>query len=500
MGRVLVLGLDGADKTLLLRWANDGTLPTIGSLMETGAWCTVENPPGLFAGSVWPSFFTGVSPARHGKYCSNQIETGTYDDHRVHGFDPCFHTIWDVLSNDGKTVAIIDAPKSEVSRDLNGIQVVDWGTEDFDIELRSCPPELAREIRRKYGQNTIVESDIDNTDARSLQRLRDELLSRLRKKSALSAEIFAQSRWDFFFTLFTEVHTAGHVCWHLHDVDHPRFDEALFGSVGDIVRDVYVATDSVLRGFIEQAGADTNIFVYSVNGMGANYTGIHLLDDILLARDHMQLSGGRHALARTANWIDRRIPGPIYERSYSLQRSIRRALSLPVRDRQFRSAFQVPTNAVIGGVRLNLIGREPDGIIEERDYDAFCQRLSGILAGLVNVDTGNSAICRVIQTRQVFAGKHIMDLPDILVEWAQDAPISSVYSSETGLVSKELSTHRTGDHRSDGVLFAIGPQQRRGAIAESISIYDLAPTISSLLGCDFPDADGVDASYQLGLS
>jgi predicted AlkP superfamily phosphohydrolase/phosphomutase len=452
----------------------------------------------LFAGSVWPSFHTGVSPARHGKYCSYQIRNGSYDFHRVHGFDARFETLWDLLSRHGSKVAVIDAPKSGVSTRINGIQLVDWATEDFAMELRSSPAELAGEIRGRYGTNPIVELEFARAGADRLAILRKLLLARLEAKAKLSEDLLSRDEWDFFFTLFTEVHTAGHVCWHLHDRNHPLHDEAVAGSVGDIVRDIYVATDAALGSYIARAGPQTYVCVYSVNGMGANYTGTFLLDDILLSLDRNRLSAPRRLLARTADWMDRQIPGRIYGSVYPLQRALRRSLALPVRDSALRSCFRVPSNAIAGGVRVNLAGREPQGIVAPRQYDEFCATLVRDLSALVNGDTGNPVVRRVIRTHDVYAGEHLDDLPDLLVEWTQDAPVSHVHSPATGSVRKAFDGHRTGEHRSDGILFVVSPSHAGGEVTEHISVVDLAPTLGALLNARFADTDGRDVSRQLG--
>jgi hypothetical protein len=67
--QALFIGLDAADKDLLLEWAHAGHLPHIRALLGRAAWGVTRNPLGLFVGAVWPSFYTGVSPARHGRYC-----------------------------------------------------------------------------------------------------------------------------------------------------------------------------------------------------------------------------------------------------------------------------------------------------------------------------------------------------------------------------------------------------------------------------------------------
>ena len=80
--RVLALGVDGASPDLLERWALDGTLPHVGSLVRRGLAGRTRSLDGFFVGSTWPSFFTGVTPARHGLHYQVQLEPGTDRYHR----------------------------------------------------------------------------------------------------------------------------------------------------------------------------------------------------------------------------------------------------------------------------------------------------------------------------------------------------------------------------------------------------------------------------------
>ncbi|HEY5140594.1 MAG TPA: hypothetical protein VIJ25_14960, partial [Methylococcales bacterium] len=70
--KVLFIGIDSADKDLISQWANAGLLPTFQSLFQKAAWGVTTNPVGFYVGALWPSFATGVSAARHGRYCYEQ--------------------------------------------------------------------------------------------------------------------------------------------------------------------------------------------------------------------------------------------------------------------------------------------------------------------------------------------------------------------------------------------------------------------------------------------
>lgn len=497
--RVVVVGVDGARVQLLNEWAKSGDLPAFRRLYDSSAFATVKTPPGLFSGSVWPSFYTGVSPARHGRYASRQLKSGTYDVIRQHGYDYSLPNLWDVLSERGKRVAIIDAPKSIPSKGIRGVQVVDWATEDFSMELRSVPPELAAEIASRFGTNEIVEEDETDSGLPRLVSLRDDLLERVDRKLAMSEDILSREPWDFFFTLFTEVHTAGHVCWHLHDKRHPCHVTEHAASAGDVIKDVYVATDRAIGRLMDKVGDDAYFFVYDVNGIGPNYTGNHILDDVLLALDRQVLPPLRHALAGAVNRLEAFTPWRVQKLLYPIQQALRSALSLPVRDPAQRRYFQVPTNGIAGGIRINLEGREPEGKVSPNDYDGLCHELAARLSELTDLETGMPVVKRVIKTHEVYSGTHLDELPDLLVEWIERSMINGVRSPNTGVVTRSFAASRTGDHTADGVVFVRGPGIGPGSELKPISIYDMAPTLCGILGVRFPNSDGSDVAARLGL-
>jgi predicted AlkP superfamily phosphohydrolase/phosphomutase len=116
--KLLAIGLDALEQSLVRQWMESGELPALASLQERAVRGSTTNEPGLYTGSVW------------GCYYYRQIVNGTYNtvhflpEHLKH---PPF---WKALSDQGLRVAVIDVPKSMLTENLNGIQVVDWGLHD----------------------------------------------------------------------------------------------------------------------------------------------------------------------------------------------------------------------------------------------------------------------------------------------------------------------------------------------------------------------------------
>ena len=75
--RVLVIGLDAAESTLLERWSAEGRLPGIAALTAGGAVWRLDNPLETLPGAVWPEIETGRSCRRMAHYFHpDQIRTG----------------------------------------------------------------------------------------------------------------------------------------------------------------------------------------------------------------------------------------------------------------------------------------------------------------------------------------------------------------------------------------------------------------------------------------
>lgn len=108
--KALVIGIDAATFDLILPWIKEGKLPTFKKLIENGAWCPLDTVPNLNSAAAWPSFATGKHPANHGIICFYEHKENSYDIRLVNGSDIDGKTFWEILSEAGKRVGIINVP------------------------------------------------------------------------------------------------------------------------------------------------------------------------------------------------------------------------------------------------------------------------------------------------------------------------------------------------------------------------------------------------------
>lgn len=527
--KVLFIGLDAAEPDLIGRWSDEGLLPTFRSLREKGIWAPTANPPRVYNGAVWPSLNTGVVPRRHGRYFYTKL-----NGYHMRGVRPTkmvHRPFWDVLTDEGLRAALIDVPYANPVAKLNGIQVVDWLVHDrtlvpeeqrhteenetvahydeaSDPKLHTFPASLSPQVLH-YGSNREVPaSELSGRSTGAFRRFRDRLIERIEAKTNFSIQTLKDGQWDLFMTVFHEAHDVGHECWHFHDSAHPDHDPEYLRQFGDPILDVYQALDRSVGRILELADPDTTTIVFSSHGMGPTLDGNSMLDLVLTRLVEHRTPRGLTAVDGL-NRAWGAIPAGLRTHLSPLRNRVRKKLheALVGSTRRDRKCFAISTNAYCGGIRINLVGREPNGRIHPgEEFDRFCADLKKDLLELVDGETGEPAVRAVlgyeemfprdIYTEDLHSGEFKGDRADLLVEWTKRT-FKSLASPKVGRIEKTNQNSRTGDHLDIGMFLASGKQVQAGTRLNSVPVIDIAPTIASLLGVQLPDADGTPLSALL---
>ena len=143
----------------------------------------------------------------------------------------------------------------------------------------------------------------------------------------------------------------------------------------------------------------------------------------------------------------------------------------------------------LSGIFINRKGRESLGIVNEEDeLQNLKQELINKLSGLVDKDSGETAIREIINTEKMYSGPYVYDAPDLLVGY--NAGYRNSWACATGRVTESVFEdnvrHWSGDHAVDpkivpGVLFV-----NKKINTKPPDIKDIAPTIIKLFGIPVP--------------
>ena len=105
----------------------------------------------------------------------------------------------------------------------------------------------------------------------------------------------------------------------------------------------------------------------------------------------------------------------------------------------------------------------------------------------LNPATGQPAVAGVVRTADVYQGPNLSELPDLIVQWAREAPIESLEHPDIGTISAEGYPVRKAQHSPDGFMIAGGPAIAEGQRIDGARTIDFAPTVLHLLGQPVPE-------------
>jgi predicted AlkP superfamily phosphohydrolase/phosphomutase len=501
----MLLGFDSAAPELLEEGMADGWLPNLARLRERGVYGRLRSTSEWLVSSHWVSFYLGVPPGEHGCYHFLQWRA---DAMALRRLDPAWmigEPFWRRMGAEGVRVVALDVPYTHAPRGRETVELSGWATNELTFSPYASPSRLKQDVHRIFGRS-LRESDQGLAFERysprplpELLRTRDQLVEILGRSSRLARELAAREPWDLFLTVLGAPHRAGHLLWSGSSVQGeagPEAEAALRGAL----RDVYAATDRAIGELVDAAGADTHVMVFGLIGMAHNTS----RTDILPAMLARILAGATDAEAaheklRLAKRLRQAIP-------LDWRHAVKTHLPLPIQDRLSafwrtgrvdwaRTRAVSLTADVHGYIRINLRGREAQGIVEPgRDFDDLCDEIARGLLGFVDSVTGEPVVEGVRRTDEIYPdGSRLAALPDLIVRWAASpcAQTADVVSPRHGRIAwptpGKNPNGRSGNHTAEGFLIAAGAGIHPGSSLDPRShILDLAPTVYALLGREAP--------------
>jgi predicted AlkP superfamily phosphohydrolase/phosphomutase len=272
----------------------------------------------------------------------------------------------------------------------------------------------------------------------------------------------ARDDWHLLNAVFMATDRAQHILWRHLDREHPLHDPEAAAEGVRRLREVFVRMDAIVGQAMARAkeiGAE--VMVLSDHGFAPFNDQVHL-----------------NTALRKAGLLKLREP--------SLPADAHQALSGENLNRIDFAATQAYALG-LGGVYLNLKGRERYGVVDEAERDLVTRIVIGVLKKIRD-PRGRPVVRRVLRNEDVYAGPHAADLPDLLVCFEPGHRVSwatVVGGAPEGDVVVPNRSAWSGDHcsvdpeRIPGVLFC--SRQLRDD-AGTPGLLDYAPSILGLMG------------------
>jgi predicted AlkP superfamily phosphohydrolase/phosphomutase len=498
--RVVALAVDAADRELVLRWAAEGKLPALQGLIERGRVARLQSDGLHLPESTWPTIVTGCRPHTHGVYSWREVEPGTYQRTRRPARSPR-PPFWELLREDpaAPEILLLDVPAAPYDGGDGITAVLGWGQRGA-IHRHSMPDGLLDDVEQRHGTyarnlNRDVPGRplLERAQLRSMERM-------AARRTEVLRDLMTSQPWDLCVAPYFESHFAGHA-FHMYAARDAYLERVPRGpGLGDALLRVYQSVDAGIGELVDAAPPDTHFAIFSGFGLRPNTSGMALLPRVLAKLGYTvptPVSG--HSRRRE---VMRRIALTAIPRP--LARAIRRRTLTPEdleahMDRLWlestdweRSRAWVEAEPGSAGIRLNVAGREPSGIVEPgAEYDALCAEIATELGELTDARTGHPAIEAVWHRDELGTGANTEALPDLIIGFTQSAVLRSVRHPRAGLVKEDRADWKITEHDNEGFLIVAGPEVADGVDAIEGRIEDIAPTIMRLMGSSVPsEVDG----------
>jgi len=489
---VLLVGLDAAAPATMESLFESGAAPTLQELFTSGTHGTLRSQIPPWAPSAWPSLYTGRNPGRHGVF--DVLTFDGYDWSVVDASHVRERTLLEYLDHHGYTSVAVNGPVTHPPPTIDGAVVPGYLAPE---EPQCYPPGLFADIESKFGDYRIY-PDADATGR--------DLIADYCELAASRGRVF---RWladrfgaDFGFLQFQVTDTVFH--------EFPGDDDA--------VRTVYETVDETLADVIADCAPET-VFVVSDHGM-AEYGGTEFRVNEYLAREgfvettsggagmptwstalETSLRNGTDPGTRVDAGVGERLLALVARAGLTTQRATRVLDALGLTDTVGRfvprrvseaAARQVDFAASEAymrsrselGVRINLAGREPDGVVPPASYEHVRDDLVETLSAVTTPD-GNPVFETVARRERFFDGPYVDRAVDVVTVPAdfQHLPTARL----DGSVFDE--PRQPYNHTLSGVVAATGAAVGDAPIGNA-HLFDVAPSI--LAAMDVPPDERMD--------
>ncbi|MDZ7673370.1 MAG: alkaline phosphatase family protein [Halanaerobiales bacterium] len=488
--RILTIGIDGGEMSLIDKWMENGELPNLKSIKENGATGPLRSTIPPITGAAWSSFQTGTNPGKHGAFNWFKRSEGEYNAEPVTALDIKEPTLWKVLNTFKKKVGLIGVPVTTPPEKVENFMIPGLLTTK-NARVQSYPEDLIDHVK-EIAPNFKF-SPKEWTRGYDVKDWIMEMEQDIKEKTELTKQLMIEKDWQFFMVHFMESDQVQHYLWHELDGEE-RYIFRIYKAIDDAIGE--------LREFLDE---DDTLFVMSDHGFGELKYNFHI-DTWLLNEGYIELKKNFITQFKKIFFklgLTKEALLPIGEYIYPPLRKlglVETAVDLasnPFLEWLFISSTNVNwkkslayTHSEIGHVFLNVKDRDPEGVIEKENYEQIRDEIIEKLKAFENPFTGKKIVTEVYKGEEIYHGNMSSNAPDIV--FIPDDMSVLGKGAYQFLSNKNISKtqNQTGHHRMDGIFFAEGPEINKNSVVKGAHIMDLAPTILYLL--DLPILDSMD--------
>ncbi|MGQ9729818.1 MAG: alkaline phosphatase family protein [Candidatus Zipacnadales bacterium] len=502
--RALILALDGATFDLLNPWIEEGRLPNLAQLIRTSAHGRLRSTIPPITPCAWTSFSTAQNPGRHGIFDFQQFVAGTYHLAPTNGAMRRACTLWEYLNECGLTVGLYNLPWMYPPPKLRGYCVCGFDAPDITPKA-VYPPQLSHELHAAVPHLSLAVEFLKMREGRyDLEALRRQV------RVNIEAVKFLLTHHPVDVCVLT-IMLLDQVAHFFYHADPQR---RAWGDIPDVMLAVHEWVDQGLGELLALLPDDCLIMGVSDHGVvptriTVNIPRVLAEAGLLAFRTSAAPTPTDSPAPRLMRGLARRSPLKAFLSRllpHSLWLRLRRTRHALRSRERFAAVDWSRTRAFSWGnfaqVRINLRGREPQGIVSAADKPSVVAEIKHTLLELRHPDTGEPLFSEALTPEELYSGPYTEGAADVLgipsaegIEagihlYQPHAPL--IIDPQSAAAAIPEMAEKVAGHSSYGIFFVTGEPFRGGATLEGARLYDALPTLLLALGLPIPaDLDGV---------
>ena len=448
--KMIVLGLDGATWTKFDKFIAKGIMPNFASIINKGTRGTLLSNPPYTSGTAWTSIFTGVNPGKHGI------------PHHIIGGKQEQPSIWQILSDVNVKPIVVSDLITYPPLNLNGIMITGGFSTPSKSKNYVHPPDLFDEINKAVkGYIPALDHEVfEKIDKGGLNDFYEKLQNFADKVAKLSLYLAEKYEWQVLSTTIESTDYLHHFFW-----DKTNYLEEFYKWLDQFIGNLYSIANS----------NNANFFMVSDHGFGSIKK--HFLVNSWLEKEGFTDFGKpgtvRKHLSKTKikrNFIRK-----------NLQKLRLRGIVSKIAPKELKKMVPIEQNESGFIQDQSRVYSEAynEITVNVKDPGEYEKTREEIIKKLLQLrDKDENVILEAHKKEEIFSGPFINRAYDIQILLNNGYCWSPSIRDDYLIPAKDFGLLRTGDHRPEGIFFAIGPEIRKDYNLEKpIFTYDISPTI-----------------------
>lgn len=412
MGKVLLIGIDGADYNITKKLLDANKLKNLGSISKNGQFSRLISTIPPLSPTAWTSIFTGVPPYKHGIWGFLKQKDGEYFYKPVTSKDRRVRAIWNVLSEKNMKSIVVNIPFSYPPERINGIMITGLGSPGKDSNF-VYPLSLKKFILENFPNFDVDLNEGKLEEGESIHTLEKDITKTEEHLVDLFLHLLNENEWDFGAIVLRS----------LDIIQHFAFDDKKF------VEQHYKRIDKLIGRILKEAinGSKEEIPVIIASDHGFRRVSRRFYVNTWLEKEgYLRLKSNSNILlklgidAEKIRGLMKRMGFKEIIRKVEHSKFAKQLLKIiPSSSHQYlfdadwsqtKAFFYKGSNGLI---KINVEGREPQGCVNINDVIKLSEEIKSKLEKIVDPITGTKVFKNVFLKWEL--GINSQEYPEIIL-------------------------------------------------------------------------------------